>query len=214
MPGLEIRVPRSYCGFVKTYPVVFFGARWPGAPRRDSDPRRHESWNGPRDMMTSAARTFDAPEAESSGHCIWCNRQLGEGSESESSAYRSDACRVEAIRKLLRRERFKAMRHEKVRREEERKRLEAEAALLRSLGNACVVAESSVTKCPRCDGNWHVHGGSSRSTGACGCCGFRTTFVAIEECPHCEEQSLVVESADDAKCPRCKNHPRRVRQVA
>lgn len=165
-------------------------------------------------MNTSAARAFDALEADSSGHCIWCNRQLGAGPESESSAYCSDVCRVEAIRKLLRRERFKAMRHEKIRREEERKRLEAEAALLRSLSSNCVVTESSLTKCPRCEGNWHVHSGSSRSSGACGCCGFRAMFVAIEECPHCESQSLVVESADDAKCPRCKNHPRRVRQVA
>ena len=66
-------------------------------------------------------------------YCIWCNRELGQASETSGSAYCSDACRVEAIRKLLRRERFKAMRHETVRRREERMRLEAEAALLRTV---------------------------------------------------------------------------------
>lgn len=165
-------------------------------------------------MSTSAARKLDIPEADSTGHCIWCNRQLAANAEPDASAYCSDSCRVEAIRKLLRRERFKAMRHEKARRQEERKRLEAEAALLRSLTNGCSVVESSLSKCPRCDGNWHVHTSSSHSSGSCGCCGFRASFVAIEECPHCESQSLVVETVDEARCPRCKNHPRRARQVA
>jgi hypothetical protein len=121
---------------------------------------------------------------------------------------------VEAIRKLLRRERFKAMRHETVRRREERMRLEAEAARLRSVRSACYVSESSLSKCPRCDGDWHVHGGADESHGKCGCCGFDAVFVAVEECPHCESQSLVVDATDDARCPRCKNHPRRARQVA
>src|SRR5436190_11629664 len=160
--------------------------------------------------MSAALRSVHLPELDSSGHCIWCNRAL-EDSES-ASAYCSDACRVEAIRKLLRRERFKAMRHETVRRREERQRLEAEAALLRSISNGCFVGESSVSRCPRCDGNWHVHTASSGSSGRCGCCGFEASFVAIEECPHCESQSLVVESVDEARCPRCKNHPRRARQ--
>jgi hypothetical protein len=83
--------------------------------------------------MSAALRTLHVAELESSGHCIWCNRELSLASETSGSAYCSDTCRVEAIRKLLRRERFKAMRHETVRRREERMRLEAEAALLRSL---------------------------------------------------------------------------------
>jgi hypothetical protein len=106
------------------------------------------------------------------------------------------------------------MRHETVRRREERMRLEAEAALLRSVSSACYVGESSLSRCPRCDGHWHVHSGPGGSHGKCGCCGFDAMFVAIEECPHCESQSLVVESDDEARCPRCRNHPRRARQVA
>lgn len=164
--------------------------------------------------MLAAVSMPDASELESSGHCIWCNRDIDLASQAAGSAYCSDGCRVEAIRKLLRRERFKAMRHERLHREAERKRLEAEAALLRSLSDTCFVGESSLTKCPRCDGVWHVHAASSLSSGSCGCCGFHATFVAIEECPHCESQSLIVESVDEAKCPRCKNHPRRARQVA
>ena len=164
--------------------------------------------------MSAAIRTLHVAELESSGHCIWCNRELGAVSESSGSAYCSDACRVEAIRKLLRRERFKAMRHETIRRREERQRLEAEAALLLALGGSCQVNESSLSRCPRCDGNWHVHSVSGSSHGHCGCCGLDTPFVAIEECPHCESQSLIVESDEEARCPRCKNHPRRARQVA
>jgi hypothetical protein len=162
--------------------------------------------------MSVALRSVRATELDSSEHCIWCNRRLDESEM--GSAYCSDACRVEAIRKLLRRERFKAMRHETVRRREERQRLEAEAALLRSLSDACYVGGPSLSKCPRCEGNWHVHAAPGLSSGSCGCCGFKATFSAIEECPHCESQSLVVESHDEARCPRCKNHPRRARQVA
>jgi hypothetical protein len=164
--------------------------------------------------MPTALRAVNAPEVDSSGHCIWCNRRLEALPESHASAYCSDACRVEAIRKLLRRERFKAMKHETVRRREERKRLEAEAALLLSLTSQCYVSESSSSKCPRCDENWHVHAAPGLSSGSCGCCGFKATFTSIEECPHCESPSLVVESHDEARCPRCKNHPRRARQVA
>lgn len=160
--------------------------------------------------MSAVLRSVSLPELESSGHCIWCNRMLDD--TESASAYCSDACRVEAIRKLLRRERFKAMRHESIRRREERMRLEAEAALLRSLSSGCFVNQSSLSHCPRCDGHWHVHSGSE-SHGKCRC-GFEATFVAIEECPHCESQSLVVQSDDEARCPRCKNHPRRARQVA
>jgi hypothetical protein len=162
--------------------------------------------------MSAAYALPPLAELESTDHCIWCNREIG--LQSAGSAYCSDACRVEAIRKLLRRERFKAMRHETVRRREERQRLEAEAALLRSLSNGCFVDESSLSRCPKCDGGWQVHTTAGVSHGRCGCCGFHSSFVAIEECPHCESQSLVVESSDEARCPRCRNHPRRARQVA
>lgn len=94
--------------------------------------------------MSAALRTLHVAELESSGHCIWCNRELSLASETSGSAYCSDTCRVEAIRKLLRRERFKAMRHETVRRREERMRLEAEAALLRSLAGVGYEESSSV----------------------------------------------------------------------
>ena len=39
-------------------------------------------------------------------------------------------------------------------------------------------------------------------------------FVSIEQCSHCMCHSLVVESLDDARCPRCKSRPRRRRQIA
>jgi ubiquitin C-terminal hydrolase len=157
--------------------------------------------------------------------CLHCEKRIGFLKKPVDGAYCSDQCRDQAVEKLFAKERDDARAREAIAevqdrevRMRERERLEYEAAMLRGKSDVVPRPTSSETSpCPKCSSPWTTMAGAGAlgtCRGRCGRCGFSAEFVAIEQCPNCRCQSLVVESDDDARCPRCKSRPRRRRQIA
>jgi hypothetical protein len=157
-------------------------------------------------------------------NCLHCDKKIRWLKRPVEGLYCSEPCRDEAHEESLR-----ALREEAARQEaefdaieadfraSERERLEIEAALLRGRSEIVLRPGVSGTPCPACNGEWTVmQGGGSfgKSLGRCGQCDFRAEFLSVDGCPNCRCHSLVVESEDDARCPRCKSRPRRRRQIA
>lgn len=156
--------------------------------------------------------------------CIQCDKKIGFLRKPVDGAYCSIACSDAALEESLLREREHAIfqeaeltRQESEERALERERLEIEAARLRGTSDVVLRPDLTAAPCPKCGHNWHqVHGGGAfgRHRGECPGCGLAAEFVAIEQCSNCGCHSLIVESQDDARCPRCKSRPRRRRQIA
>lgn len=151
-------------------------------------------------------------------YCLHCNKRLGWLKRPVDGVYCGPECRDRAIEEMLERQRLSAEEVDAEERMRERERLEIEAAMLRGKSEVIVKPNlSDSVPCPKCGGHWkHVRGGGGlgRDRGDCTACGYHTDFMAIEQCPNCRCFSLVVESQDDARCPRCKSRPRRRRQIA
>lgn len=157
-------------------------------------------------------------------NCLHCEKKISWLKRPVEGLYCSEACRDEAYEHSLRALREEAERQEAELealeaefRASERERLEIEAAMLRGRSEIVLRPGMSGTPCPGCGGEWTVmQGGGAfgKSLGECGPCGFKAEFLCIEGCPNCRCHSLVVESQDDARCPRCKSRPRRRRQIA
>ena len=151
-------------------------------------------------------------------HCLQCDKKIGWLKKPIDGSYCSDACRDAALEELRQLEQSRLARIEADAFVRERERLEVEAAMLRAQSEIVrrpTLAHDSA--CPKCGAPWkHVHGGGSlgRDRGDCSSCGFQAEFIGIEQCPNCRCVSLLVESQDDARCPRCKSRPRRRRQIA
>jgi len=151
-------------------------------------------------------------------HCLQCDKKIGWLKKPVDGSYCSDECRDVAMEELRVREEeaFSRLRTDAFARE--RERLEVEAAMLRAQSEVVrrpTLAHDSA--CPKCAAPWkHVHGGGKlgRDRGECPSCGLQAEFLGIEQCPNCRCISLLVESQDDARCPRCKSRPRRRRQIA
>jgi hypothetical protein len=156
--------------------------------------------------------------------CIHCDKKIGLLKRAVDGAYCSAACRDGALAEAQLRDREDARQREAqlIRRESEeraieRERLEIEAALLRGTSDVMLRPDLTSAPCPKCGHSWHqVPGGGAlgRNRGECPSCGLNAEFIAIEQCSNCRCHSLIVESPDDARCPRCKSRPRRRRQIA
>jgi hypothetical protein len=157
-------------------------------------------------------------------NCVHCDKKIGWFKRPVDDTFCSEQCRDQAAEALARRkhEQVLAIEDELARREaetraEERERLEIEAAMLRGKSEIVRKPVPAESPCPKCGSTWSQASGAGsmgRHLGECGTCGFRAEFIAIESCPNCRCHSLIVESQDDARCPRCKSRPRRRRQIA
>ena len=157
-------------------------------------------------------------------HCIECNKKIGWLKRAVEGAYCSEECRDRSLSEFLRREQELAderfamqLAVESEERTRVRQRLELEAATIRATSEVVMKSSIGGAPCPRCGSPWSaVQGGGSfgRDRGDCHRCGYHAEYLAVEQCPNCRCQSLVVESEDDARCPRCKSRPRRRRQIA
>ncbi len=156
--------------------------------------------------------------------CLHCEKKIGWLKNPVDGLYCTPLCRDEARQELTLRQREATMRldaefedRDAALRAKERERLEIEAALLRGKSEVVVRPDVVQSPCPKCGAPWnhrHGAGGFGRNVGECPGCGFRAEFISIEHCPNCRSHSLIVESQDDARCPRCKSRPRRRRQIA
>ena len=157
--------------------------------------------------------------------CLECSAKIGWLRRPVSGLYCSARCRDSARAKVERLENELLSRlaaeHESlaaVERLKELNRLESDAAsLLRMTSEVVRKGAGGRSHCPKCSEQWEeVQGGGSfgKNRGRCTHCGFSAEFLKIEDCPHCRCHSLVVETEDDARCPRCKSRPRRQRQIA
>lgn len=71
--------------------------------------------------------------------------------------------------------------------------------------------------CPKCEREWSVAPGAGplgAHAGQCRWCGYGATFVAIERCATCRSTSLVMETPEDGRCPRCKTRAGRYRRLS
>ncbi len=134
--------------------------------------------------------------------CIQCNTKIGFFKSPIEGVYCTYDCRNDARREMEDNQRksreleIAAKRHA----EEER----AESRRSEQLSQA---AQAKKSACPKCSEAWsYVQGGGAMGldVGDCIKCGFSAEFLGIERCPHCHCESLVMQSDDSAKCPRCK----------
>ena len=156
--------------------------------------------------------------------CLQCENKIGWLKRPVEGSFCSDQCREKSLEEaaVRRRESALALEAELMLREaemraKERERLEIEAAMLRGKSEIVLKPVPSESPCPKCGGVWSQASGAGsmgRHLGECASCNFRAEFIAIESCPNCRCQSLIIESQDDARCPRCKSRPRRRRQIA
>jgi hypothetical protein len=162
--------------------------------------------------------------------CVRCDRKIGWLRRAVDGCYCSTACRRASHLDELERLRAEAAQRgaeedgfsrglavDPEERSRIRVKLELEAAVLRAKAEIARREAEEGPRCPKCGAGWSERrgaGAQGRDHGACGACGFAAEFVAIEQCPNCGCGSLVVESEDDARCPRCKSRPRRRRQIA
>lgn len=75
-------------------------------------------------------------------------------------------------------------------------------------------APTGTEPCPKCGSPWNqTPGGGSfgRDRGECPWCGFSAEYIAVEPCDNCRCRSVIVVSADEARCAKCKSRPRRRR---
>jgi hypothetical protein len=157
-------------------------------------------------------------------NCLQCDKKIGWLKRPVEGSYCSVDCRDRALEAASARKRERALELEAelIEREaevraKERERLEIEAAMLRGKSEIVLKPVPAESPCPKCGGVWSQASGAGsmgRHLGECGACGFRAQFIAIESCPNCRCHSLIIESQDDARCPRCKSRPRRRRQIA
>ena len=153
--------------------------------------------------------------------CLECEVKIGWLKKPVEGVYCSEACREASLRAASERERRGTAARIAEALAEERTRLEREAAAALRASNpvseVVLKAPAGQLPCPKCSAPWAaVQGGGrfGRHRGDCARCGFSAEFIAVEACPNCRCASLVVESEDDARCPRCKSRPRRRRQIA
>jgi hypothetical protein len=156
--------------------------------------------------------------------CLQCDKKIGWLKRPVEDNYCSVDCRDRAAEAaaLRKRERTLELETELIAREaevrgRERERLEIEAAMLRGKSEIVLKPVPAESPCPKCGSVWSQASGAGsmgRHLGECGTCGFRAEFIAIESCRNCRGHSLIIESQDDARCPRCKSRPRRRRQIA
>lgn len=157
-------------------------------------------------------------------HCIECNSKIA-WFKRRSSVYCSAECEGEARARAVLGElqvlaRIEAERDSQasIDRHSERIRLETEAEnLLRKTSDIVRTADAAARPCPKCGSAWEEQqgmGSFGRNKGRCHRCGFQAEFIAILDCAHCQCHSLVVETDDEARCPRCKSRPRLGRQIA
>ena len=152
--------------------------------------------------------------------CLQCNKGIGWLKRPVDGSYCSADCRDRSLEEAAHRKReieAELIQREAEVRAKDRERLESEAAMLRGKSEIVLKPVPAESPCPKCGGVWSQASGAGsmgRHLGECGACGFRAEFVAIENCPNCRCHSLIIESQDDARCPRCKSRPRRRRQIA
>ncbi len=156
--------------------------------------------------------------------CVHCEKKIGWLKKPVEGSYCSELCRDGAREQADRRQHATAVlleaelaAREAEQRALERERLEIEAAMLRGRSEVVLKPSCAQFPCPKCGAAWNQSPGAGalgRQLGECQHCGFRAEFIAIESCPNCRCHSLIIESPDDARCPRCKSRPRRRRQIA
>lgn len=156
--------------------------------------------------------------------CVHCDRKIGFLKRPVDGLFCSVECSESALAEAREREYQRALweeaefeRAQAERRAAERERLEQEAARLRGTSDVVLRPDLDQAPCPKCGDSWRLSRGGGkfgRDRGECPGCGFQAEFLSVEQCHNCRCHSLVVESEDDARCPRCKSRPRRRRQIA
>jgi hypothetical protein len=141
--------------------------------------------------------------------CIQCERKIGLFKAPIEGAYCSYDCRNAARDAIQASERQSHERLVAAQRRQQENALESERQ--RAVERAEAGRRGS---CPKCSSPW-VFGRSNvegADHGTCNRCGYSAEFVAIENCPVCKGQSLVVGIDHEARCPRCKyrRHTERV----
>ena len=133
---------------------------------------------------------------------IRCGNKIGFFKKVVEGGYCSEECAEESQKEMA------AQQQQADAARDEAKRRSAEEAE-RELAEQKEAAEHDqfLNTCPKCGKGWEYtpaaeEGGTQ--AGHCSACGLSVTFTAIEACPHCRSQSLIVAPDVPKRCPRCK----------
>jgi hypothetical protein len=134
--------------------------------------------------------------------CVGCGKKIGFFKKAVEGVYCSEEC-AEASQKEMaaQQQQADALRDEaKLRGAEDAKREQAEKQEAAKL-------EQQRNSCPKCGQPWQHTPAAQEGgvqTGHCSACGLKAEFTAIEPCPHCRAEALLVIPDGPNRCPRCK----------
>ena len=134
--------------------------------------------------------------------CIQCSQKIGFFKSPIEGVYCSYDCRNDARAEIERAQSENLALEAAARRQAEQ---EAEE---RRRSETVLKAEfAKASHCPKCEKPWSlVQGGGAMGldVGDCASCGFSSEFLRVDKCPNCHSDSLVIQSGETGKCPRCK----------
>ena len=134
--------------------------------------------------------------------CVRCGKKIGFFSKAIDGAYCSEDCSEQAEKEQAAQQaQADALRDEAKRRDAE----EAEREL--AAEKAAAALDKQRNTCPKCGKGWQhtpaAEEGGAQS-GECSACGLKAEFTAIEACPNCRAEALLLSPDGSKRCPRCK----------
>jgi hypothetical protein len=134
--------------------------------------------------------------------CIQCGTKIGMFQKAVDGIYCSLECSAKAQKELA-----EAEAKAQVARAEAHKRAAEQAKVAAERQADEQAAAKTRSLCPKCGAPWICQpkaGPGGANVGNCTRCAYSVSFIDIQKCPSCSGMSLVVESATNARCPRCK----------
>ncbi|MBW2457063.1 MAG: hypothetical protein JRI68_21285 [Deltaproteobacteria bacterium] len=134
--------------------------------------------------------------------CVRCGKKIGFFKKTVDGAYCSEACSEEADKENAA-EQAKA----DALRDEAKRRVAEEAEREKAVQQETAQQEKQRNTCPKCGKGWqHTPAATEGDAqkGQCAACGLQAEFTAIEACPNCRAEALLISPDGSKRCPRCK----------
>ncbi len=134
--------------------------------------------------------------------CVRCGKKIGFFKKAVDGAFCSDECSEEADK-----ENAAQQAQADALRDEAKQRAAQEAEHDKARKQEAAQQDKQRNTCPKCGQGWQytpaaTEGGPQK--GQCAACGLQAEFTAIEACPTCRAEALLISPNGSKRCPRCK----------
>jgi len=133
--------------------------------------------------------------------CVRCGKKIGFFKKPVQGAYCSEDCAEEAEKEMAAQQA-----QADTLRDEAKQRAAADAEREKAEQQQAAAEAKQRHTCPKCGQGWQytpaTNGGAQK--GHCSACGLQAEFTAIESCPTCRAEALLVAPDGSKRCPKCK----------